>query len=181
MRHHRPSFLRSSLYLLLSTVTLVLSATRPNPSESPSTNSSDLTAAGSKIQCLATIPFSPFFLTQHKCAEAIHDLSDGVRPGRFHNGEPWDEWSLPISHSSGYCKVTVSMAIASNSETASWLQVKLAATQLNLACASKYKTRYAGGTVSTGSRNDINVTIDWNQNRETLNDTLETMGAIADA
>ena len=169
MRHHRPSLILSSFFLLLSTVTLVLTATLPTVQAPPLTNVTELTAAGSTLNCFNTYPFSPFFLTQHKCAEAIHDLSDAVRPGRFHYGEPLDSWSLPIVRPKGHCKVAITMSKDGTTESASWVQIKLAATALNAACASKYRTRYAGGWVSVGDSNEIIVTIDYNTDRATAN------------
>ena len=150
-----------SLTLMLSTLSLALAATLPSPSTSPSTN--DTTPhrlLKSKVNCLTTIPFSPFYLTMHGCANAIQEISNSQTLGTFHMGDPFDEWSLPITKTSGFCKVTVEMATLWDTDDSSWLQINLALTQLNLQCASRYGYRYKGGFSSTGNRGGINVRLD---------------------
>ncbi|KAL6720481.1 hypothetical protein ACLMJK_002405 [Lecanora helva] len=179
------SLLLPTFTLLLSTlIALTHSATLPTsqaihlPSlplteENETLNATDLTRPG--VHCQATIPLSVFYLTMHGCAGAIAELSNSQTQGAFHTGEPFNEYSLPVTKTSGYCKVKIEMHNFGIRDDSSWLQVSYAATQLNLQCASRYKYRYAGGWSLTGQGNGIKISLTWYSNQGGRNETIEAL------
>ena len=175
---HQPLQTPSSIYLLLSAFAFALAATLPSPVALLNTSTVN-SHGGSKAYCTAVTLFSPFFLTQHGCAEAINEISDAVEVGEFHIGDPFNEWSLPVSRTAGYCKVSVEMYNLGIRDRASWLQINLALTRLNMQCASKYRSRYAGGWMLTGAENEIRVAIEYQPRRGGRNETLDYTGTTA--
>ena len=181
---HHSSSLTSTLTLLLSAlISLALSATLPASqaiNQSPEPSNSTL-GSKSSVHCTPTMPLSPFFMTMHDCAEAINLISDNQNSGNFHTGDPFDQWSLPITKTAKWCKIKVEMADLGVSDSSSWLQVNLAATRLNLQCWSRYKYRYQGGWTNVGTANGIKVSLIWYSMEGTRRNETELLEAFEQA
>ncbi len=153
------------LLLLLPSLTLVLTATLPTtPNLSTelqiTSNATLLNSETHNLQCFSTIPYSPFFLQQHVCENAILQIKDNLTIGIFHHGDPDDEFSLPVSRRVGNCKVTIDMSNRGLYETSSWFQINHKASQLNRICGGKYKYRYGGGMLTTGQSDNIRISVE---------------------
>lgn len=110
--------------------------------------------------CLATLPYSPFFLQQHVCEQAILRLNDTPTEGIFHYGDPDDDFSLPVKRTVGNCQVRIEMSTRGLDEISSWSQINHKASQLNRICGGKHKYRYGGGSLTTGARDNIKITVE---------------------
>ena len=175
----------STIYplVLLSSLTAILAATIPPapslsnpPVQSIAQNDTASIGGGDSLHCEAGVPFSPFYLTLHKCAAAIQELNNSQDIGLFHHGFPNDAWSLPVTEYANYCKVTVDMGRIGSTDESSWLSVKLAATQLNILCWGRYQYRYRGGWLTEGKQKKIVIKLEYrnqySQESETL--TIDT-------
>ena len=178
--------LLQNLTILLTTFTLALAATIPNniqllelPSDNINSSAPLNLTSSAGIHCNPTIPLSPFYLTMHGCAHTIYELESSQELGNFHNGYPYDDFSLPVTRTVSYCKVTVEMNNLGITERSSWLGISHAVTQLNLLCSSRYKYRYGGGWTLTGTNNQIKVRIDWRGTEGVQNETLTDLGLLA--
>lgn len=157
-----PSHLQP-LVLLLSSLTLALTATLPTtPTLSTDTliaTNETLSSVEHNLICLSTYPYSPFFLQQHVCERAILQLFDTLTEGVFHHGDPDDDFSLPVKKTVDNCMVSIDMSTRGLVETSSWSQINHKASQLNRICGGKHKYRYAGGSLTTGERDNIKITV----------------------
>lgn len=151
------------LVLLLSSLTLALTATLPTTStlltDVPIPSNETLFSTEHNLLCLTTVPYSPFYLQQHVCEQAILRLSDNLTEGMFHHGDPDDDFSLPIRSTVGNCQVTIEMSNSGLYETSSWSQINHKASQLNRICGGKHKYRYCGGSLTTGGSDNIKITV----------------------
>lgn len=84
--------------------------------------------------------------------------------GTFHARDPADMFQLPVTQKYGSCTVNVELAGGHQTETGSWVEVGLAADQLNMACVDRddHPVRMGGSTTS-GRANGLVVSV-----RETL-------------
>ena len=113
------------------------------------------------IHCSSTLPFSPFYLTLQACAQSISELLSNQEIGTFHNGRPYDAFSLPVTEIAGRCRVTIQIIQQAATDQTSWMGIYRAATQLNRACASEKGRRYNGGWVTAGDNGRITIQLDW--------------------
>jgi len=179
MKVSRPESPLPQLALILSSLSLAFSATLPAASSRETNLEISQLNSDRPINCVGGVPFSPFYLTLHGCLSAISQISTSQDPGEFHTGEPFDQWSLPMTKTWKYCKVTVEMAQPWETDSSSWLGINLAATQLNMQCASRYGFRYAGGSSSTGNRGEIKVKLEkvsnWGMERNMTSKGLNSL------
>lgn len=102
--------------------------------------------------------------TLRTCAVALRALPSFQDTGEFHAGGPADMFRLPVTQIYGSCTVVVELAGGHRSEMGSWMEVGLAANQLNMECVdSDANPATMGGGTICGRTNGVVVKI-----RETL-------------
>lgn len=113
------------------------------------------------IKCFSAWPGDFRVVTDHKCAEAILKLDSSREEKEFHHGFPNDGWSLPISKTVGYCKVTVDMVYHGTTVNWTWSEVRFEASTLNLICQKRHGWRYRGALLETGPQRLIKISIEY--------------------
>lgn len=80
--------------------------------------------------------------------------------GIFHVGGNPDTFRLPVEQTYGSCTVSVELAGGHQRETGSWMEVGLAANQVNMACVDPAEgAAKMGGWTTSGRANGVVVTI----------------------
>lgn len=84
--------------------------------------------------------------------------------GTFHAGDSADGFQLPVTQAYGSCTVIVELTGGHQTETGSWMEVGLAASELNMACVdTDDNPSRMGGWTTTGRANGVVITV-----RETM-------------
>ena len=112
------------------------------------------------LHCHSNNPFVLGRPSAQDCISAIRRLSSSNTHGTFHDlskGE--DQFTLPVSKSSGRCRVSVELK-GLLPEDGTWLGLSLAATQLTVACADRegYLSK-RGGWTDAGDQDGIRITV----------------------
>lgn len=150
-----------SCFLLGSLVSPSYSHPAPAPAPAPASP-----PPNSLVQCT---PNQPRMIripppTFRSCAVALRALPSFQDMGTFHPLGPADLFQLPVTRVYGSCTVNVELAGGHQTETGSWVEVGLAADQLNMACVDREDNAVRmGGRTTSGRANGVVVTV-----RETL-------------
>lgn len=150
--------LRLTVFIFASLVSMSHSFPTPPPAPSPPM----APPLNSVIQCTPNqarnIRIPP--PTLRSCAVALFTLPSFQDMGTFHARGSADPFQLPVQQTYGSCTVNVELAGGRQTETGSWLEVGVAANQLNMACvdADDNPTRM-GGWTNSGRTKGVVVTI----------------------
>lgn len=74
---------------------------------------------------------------------------------------PYDHFSLPVTEVATRCKVTIGMISDRATDQGNWRGLRLAANELNEHCAGEKKTRYKGGSITAGNKDQILIRLTW--------------------
>ena len=150
------------LNILLSTIVLLATHTNTLPTLSLNTTDleSALTAIKTGVNCWpASIRGSRYAATRD-CLQAALLLPDGSDPGAFHNGNPDDEYRLPVVKVFDSCMATVSLTEGAQ-DRSSWDHISYVASQMAVICAKgQFPFGQTGGVTSAGHHNLIRVTLE---------------------
>ena len=88
----------------------------------------------------------------------MRQLPSNYYPGRFHTGGVADQFKLPVAKISGTCSAVVGLIDGAPETQATWLEIGLAATQLNIACVGTGMfSKLKGGFTFVGERGRIRI------------------------
>lgn len=151
MEHLSHSFLVS--FFVYITLTLSLDLITASPlNQNPSLSTEVRCSEGSRF-----LSSQPYF---NDCADAIHQLPSTYQAGSFHTGGVSDEFRLPVVRTRASCRVYVTLEERPTEEEATWIRIKMAATQLCIAClipGRAMKTK--GGYTFAGERERIRIDV----------------------
>ena len=94
------------------------------------------------------------------CLQAALLLPDGSDPGDFHNGNPINDFSLPIVRTHQSCTATVSLPPGAR-DRSSWDHISYVASQMGAICShGQYPIGQTGGVTYAGTRNSIRLSLE---------------------
>ena len=94
------------------------------------------------------------------CLQAALLLPDGSDPGDFHNGNPVNDFKLPVAKTHQSCTATVSLPQGAR-DRSSWDHISYVASQMGAICSiGQYPIGQTGGVTNVGTRNSIRVTLE---------------------
>ena len=146
----------------LQSISLTNPSSDLNISTSLITNVNDISNSLNELAtCFPSPPFGPYppQPSISKCALALRSLSLSPTLGNFHYNGPPDNYQLPIVRTYSSCAVQIELQPGRDSESASWLGIRVAANQLNMACVDPSSSTTLGGWGTTGTRNGIKITL----------------------
>ena len=136
---------------------LVLSASIPDTSLTITQPvEHNLTSVGATFLCRPQPGFrTVVFPTTADCAAALRALPSSPDVGIFHTGGSSDGFQLPVFERYRKCEVLIE---GSNGRS-SWLEIGLAAIELNMACLESGPASNTGGTTYVSPYNRIKITL----------------------
>ena len=132
----------------------------PEGSRMTSTNGTgNLTTSNNRFECTENPPWRwTIFPHQRNCASAMRALPIVPDITTFHTGGHDDGYKLPTFERFKDCEVLIEGLGPMGVSRSSWLEVGLAATELNMACLDNAQTS-PGGVTYTGAANGIKITL----------------------
>ena len=133
----------------------------------------DVGADKTAVQCFTPTVFNSRVADTRSCLQAVLDLPEGSDAGIFHNGDPVDEFKLPVVKKFGPCMATVSLTGSSRDRT-SWDHISYVAGQVAAICSNgQFPTGTSGGLIRVGQYRSIRVTVE-----KSLGGTLSELDAL---
>ena len=151
-----------TLNILVSTIVLLTAHTNTLPTLSLNTTDLASTVTGIKtgVNCWPATMRGGRFAPTRDCLQAALLLPDGSDPGPFHNGNPDDEYRLPMVKVFGSCMATVSLPEGGR-DRSSWDHISYVASQMAVICAKgQFPFGQTGGVTTAGHDNSIRVTLE---------------------
>ena len=94
------------------------------------------------------------------CLQAALLLPEGSDPGDFHNGNPVNDFSLPLARTHQSCTATVSLTQGAR-DRSSWDHISYVASQMAVICSKgQYPVGQTGGVTNIGTRGSIRVSLE---------------------
>lgn len=93
------------------------------------------------------------------CAGALRAFPSDAKEAVFHIGGPDDGYRLPVVQRYADCEVLVETAeLAADNPVSSWVEIGLAAMELNTVCFTAYGGKI-GGTTYCGGGNGVKISL----------------------
>ena len=121
---------------------------------------STLTAVKTGVTCYRPTMRGSRLAATRDCLQAALLLPDGSDPGDFHEGNPYNDFQLPVLTTYGSCAATVSLTGGAQ-DRSSWDHISYVASQMAAICSvGQYPVGQTGGVTSAGYSNKIRVTLE---------------------
>ena len=145
-------------------LTIITFASHANALPTLSLNLTDLDSTFAAIKTGVTCWPSSFrgsrLADTRDCLQAALLLPDGSDPGDFHNGNPVNDFKLPVAATHESCTATVSLPQGAR-DRSSWDHISYVASQMGVICSKgQYPIGQTGGVTNVGTRNSIRVTLE---------------------
>ena len=121
---------------------------------------STLAAIKTAVNCWPSSMRGSRLADTRDCLQAALLLPDGSDPGDFHNGNPVNDFRLPVAVTHETCMATVSLPQGAW-DRSSWDHISYVASQMGAICShGSYPVGRTGGVTNVGIRNSIRVTLE---------------------
>lgn len=155
MRHHIYDVFLSTTILFI-----IFANTLPTLSLNVTDLTSTFTAVKTGVKCWPPERRGSRLAATRDCLQAALLLPDGSDPGNFHNGNPDDEFKLPIVSPYESCVATVSVPNGVR-DRSSWDHISYVASQMAVICVvGQYPFGQTGGVTTAGVGNNIRVSLE---------------------
>ena len=148
--------------ILLSTIIVFASHANALPTVSLNLTDLDSTFAVVKtgVTCWPSSLRGSRLTDTRDCLQAALLLPDGSDPGDFHNGNPINDFSLPLARTHQSCTATVSLSHGIR-DRSSWDHISYVASQMAaICCKGQYPVGQTGGVTYAGTQNAIRVSLE---------------------
>lgn len=148
--------------IMFSTIITFASYANTLPTLSLNTTDLDSTFAAFKtgVNCWPSSLRGSRLADTRDCLQAALLLPDGSDPGDFHNGNPVNDFRLPVAVTHESCTATVSLPQGAR-DRSSWDHISYVASQMGVICnKGQYPIGQTGGVTNVGTGNSIRVTLE---------------------
>ena len=144
--------------------TILLFTARTNALSTLIVNSTDsnipLAAVKTGVNCWPSVIRGSRLAATKDCLQAALLLPEGSDAGEFRNGNPIEEYRLPLVRKFETCAASVSLE-AGSWDRSSWDHISYVASQMALICVQgQYPSGQTGGVTYLGSRNLIRLSLE---------------------